>query len=177
MLLDTLAHGCLYPFGARWTTVFQELTALTRQGAALPEGVYTLAGGPGEGGATASVSVYDSALSGRYESHRLMADIQMVLDGEEECRVLPLAEEGPGALTPEAPYDEGRDIVFYREKPDAAARIRLRPGLFALFTPRDVHMPGLALSRPCRVKKLVVKVPAAVLLPGLSPSHTRTPMR
>ena len=164
MLLDTLDHGCLYPLGTCWTAVLQEAAALARQGAALPEGVYTLAGGPGQGGATAGVSVYDSALTGRYESHRVMADIQIVLDGEEECRVLPAAAEAPGALTPEGPYDADRDIVFYREKPEAAARIRLRPGLFALFMPHDAHMPGLALSSPGRVKKLVVKVPAAALL-------------
>lgn len=165
MLLDTLDHGCLYSLGTCWTTVFQEAAALARQGPTLTEGVYTLADGPEHGGATASVSVYDSALNKRYESHRIMADIQIVLDGEEECRVLPVTAEDSGVLTPEAPYDADKDIVFYREKPEAAARIRLRPGLFALFMPGDVHMPGLALSSPGRVKKLVVKVPAAALLP------------
>ncbi|MCH5276926.1 MAG: YhcH/YjgK/YiaL family protein [Desulfovibrionaceae bacterium] len=165
MLLDTLDHGCLYSLGTRWAAVFQEAVALARQGAALPEGVHTLAGGPGHGGATASVSVYESALTGRYESHHVMADIQIVLDGEEACQVLPIPADHPSPLTPEAPYDTGRDIVFYREKPEAAARICLRPGLFALFAPQDAHMPGLALSSPCRVKKMVVKVPAAALLP------------
>lgn len=167
MLLDTLDHGGLYPLGTYWTAVFQEALALARQGAALAEGVYALAGGPEHGGAAATVSVYDSALTGRYESHRVMADIQMVLDGEEECRVLPLTTERPGTLTPEGPYDADRDILFYREKPEAAARIRLRPGLFALFMPHDAHMPGLALSSPGRIKKLVIKVPAASLRPRL----------
>lgn len=167
MLLDTLDHGCQYALGSCWTAVFQEAAALARQGTPLAEGVYTLAGGPDHGGATATVSVYDSALTGRYESHRVMADIQMVLAGEEECLVLPFTARQAGSLTPEGSYDADKDILFYREKPEAAARIRLKPGLFALFMPQDAHMPGLALSGPGRVKKLVVKVPAVALLPHL----------
>ncbi len=165
MLLDTLDHGTLYSLGTTWTAVFYEAQALAELGAALTEGEYSLAGGPEHGGATASVNVYDTKIEGRYESHRVMADIQIVLDGEEECRVLSVEPERPGApaLTPEAPYDAARDIVFYREKPEAAARVRLRPGLFALFLPQDAHMPALAVSTPGRVKKLVVKVPAATL--------------
>ena len=166
MLLDTLDHGALYSLGATWTAVFHDLLALAEQGATLAEGVYPLAGGPEHGGATASVSTYDTTTEGRYESHRLMADIQIVLDGEEECHVLSVEPECPGtpALTPEVPYDADRDIVFYREKPEAAARVRLRPGLFALLLPHDAHMPGLARQTPGRVKKLVVKVPADALL-------------
>ena len=53
--------------------------------------------------------------------------------------------------------------MFYREMPEAAARLRLRPGLVALLLPQDAHAPALAVSTPGRVKKLVVKVPAAAL--------------
>lgn len=165
MLIDTLDHGLLYPLGPTWACVFQEAKKLANQGAALAEGVYPLAGGPEHGGATATVSVYNTREQGRYESHRLMADIQIMLDGEEEFHVLPRPSEPAdgSALTPEAPYDTDKDIVFYREKPLAAARVRLRPGLFVLVLPQDAHMPGLATSTPGRVKKLVVKVPAATL--------------
>lgn len=166
MLIDTLDHGLLYPLGPTWTCVFQEAQKLADQSTNLAEGVYSLAGGPEHGGAAATVSVYDTRAQGRYESHRLMADIQIVLDGEEEFHVLPRPSEPAdgSALTPEAPYDADKDIVFYREKPLAAARVRLRPGLFVLALPRDAHMPGLAVSTPGRVKKLVVKVPAAALV-------------
>lgn len=167
MLLDSLEHGTLYPLGPVWAAVFQEARALAAQGAALAEGIYPLAGGPEHGGGTASVSRYDTKPAGRYESHRVMADIQIVLEGEEEFHVVPVEPEQPGlpALTPDAPYDADRDIVFYRGTPQAAARVRLRPGLFVLVLPRDAHMPGLAPGRPDRVKKLVVKIPAAALSP------------
>ena len=165
MLFDTLKNALRYPLGPVWTAVFHEAMLLAEHGASLSAGRYELAGGPERGGVTADVNIYDTKPEGRYESHRVMADIQIVLDGEEECRVLSVEPELPGApaLTPEAPYDADRDIVFYREMPEAAARLRLRSGFFALLLPQDAHAPALAVSTPGRVKKLVVKVPAAAL--------------
>lgn len=160
MLIDALAQGALYPFGSAWSAVFRDLQALAARGDELPEGSYPLAGGPDHGGATATVGVYaprDEA-EGRYETHDVMADIQIVLAGEEDVRIT--AREG---LTPAGVYDPARDITFYRETPAGAARVRLSPGLFLFVLPHDAHMPSLATGMPGRVKKLVAKLPVSLL--------------
>lgn len=158
MLIDTLSRGGGYPFGSAWAALFREVQNLAARGASLPEGSYPLAGGPDAEGATATVSVYTTKEQGWYESHHEMADIQILLEGEEEIGVTPV-----DGLHPAEPYDADRDIVFYRETPKPSARIRLTPGLFALLLPQDAHMPGLAPVTPARVKKMVVKLPAAML--------------
>lgn len=158
MLIDILSHGGDYPFGPAWAALFRDVRNLAAQGASLPEGSYTLTGAPETGGVTATVSVYTTQEQGRYESHLLMADIQILLEGEEEIGVTPV-----DGLHPAAPYEADRDIVFYRETPSPSVRIRLTPGLFAVLLPQDAHMPGQAPGTPARVKKMVVKFPAAML--------------
>lgn len=165
MLIDTLSHGGGYPFGSAWAALFRHVQNLAARGAALPEGSYPLAAGPDAEGATATVSIYTTKEHGRYESHHAMADIQILLEGEEEIGVTPV-----DGLHPAEPYDAGRDIVFYRETPTPSARLRLTPGLFALLLPQDAHMPGLATAAPAHVKKLVVKLPAAML--AVNPEHS-----
>lgn len=160
MLCDSLTHGARYLFGPVWQHVFHELMALVAQGEALPEGRYSLAGGLEKGGAEATVSVYDSRLEAqaRYETHDIMTDIQLVLDGEEE--VLIVERQG---LSPATDYDTVKDITFYQETPTPLARVHLKPGRFLFVAPHDAHMPSLAISSPARVKKLVVKLPLAQL--------------
>lgn len=158
MLCDSLTHAARYSFGPVWQHVFHELTALVAQGASLAEGRYPLAGGLDKGGAEATVSVYDSRLESqaRYESHDIMTDIQLVLDGEED--VLVVERQG---LTQAADYDPVKDITFYQESPAPLARVRLTPGRFLFVAPHDAHMPSLATATPAKVKKLVVKLPLA----------------
>ena len=87
------------------------------------------------------------------ESHRVYADVHVVLDGREAIRVWP-AEE----LSPCQAYDADRDVILYEPPAVAPVVLDLRPGHFVVFQPQDAHMPALSAGAPARVRKLVFKV-------------------
>jgi YhcH/YjgK/YiaL family protein len=90
-----------------------------------------------------------------WESHRRYVDVQYVVSGVERMGWAALSD----ALPVRAVYDPARDAAFY----DLAARDGLLfpvgPGSFAVFTPHDVHAPGLAPAGapPGEVCKVVMK--------------------
>ena len=86
-----------------------------------------------------------------------MADIQAVLEGDEFIDVFSLH-----GGEKESMRDEERDLVFYAEKPENTVRVHLTPGMFALVTPGEAHMPCLKAHGE-RVRKLVVKIPVREL--------------
>jgi YhcH/YjgK/YiaL family protein len=91
----------------------------------------------------------------QFEAHRLRADIQTVLSGEEEIAVMPKVH-----LTTSTPYEPTRDIEFFQDAPHSApSNIRMRPNEFAIFLPQDAHKPGCALKTgPGKVRKVVMKI-------------------
>lgn len=86
---------------------------------------------------------------GRWEAHRKHIDLQMVVVGEERIGVAPL-----GTLAAE-PYDESRDLLWLSGTGDF---VTLHPGDFVLLWPEDGHMPGIQLSGPADVLKVVYKI-------------------
>lgn len=86
---------------------------------------------------------------GRWEAHRRHIDLQMVVEGEECIGIAPI-----GTMESE-PYDEAKDLLWLKGQGDA---VTLRPGDFVLLWPEDVHMPGLQLSGPVPVTKVVYKI-------------------
>ena len=116
----------------------------------------------GEGGcAFANADEYaphapDPAL---FEVHRRYADVQFVLEGEEDVLLLP--SEG---LAVAKPFDEAKDIAFLRADPAAARVVRLRAGDWMLIEPGVAHEPGVAPAggaAPGRVRKRIVKAEAS----------------
>ncbi len=105
----------------------------------------------------AIVEEYDTKPSTtvRFEAHRLRADIQTVLSGEETIAILPKAH-----LSTSVPYDPSRDIEFFQDSPDAApTTLQMRPGEFAIFLPQDAHKPGCSVGQTAgRVRKVVMKI-------------------
>jgi beta-galactosidase beta subunit len=101
----------------------------------------------------------------KLESHRRYIDIQMPLPlvAEEDASGLPSpsmsADEVIGwravadCRDVETPYDEARDIAFYRDAPQTW--LTLSPGMFAVFFPEDAHAP---LAGQGSVLKAIVKV-------------------
>ena len=89
---------------------------------------------------------------GKLEAHRRYIDIQAVVAGRELLGYAPL-----GDLETAQPYDETKDVVFYKV-PEEISSIVLTPGLFCILFPEDAHMPGCALETPSGVHKVVVKV-------------------
>ncbi|MGI2104633.1 YhcH/YjgK/YiaL family protein [Shewanella frigidimarina] len=89
-----------------------------------------------------------------FEVHQQYIDVQYVVSGEEEFGYLPLANQ-----TPSKPYFNKHDYAEYdyESNKDDAAFIPLKAGMFALFFPGDIHMPGTSPT-PQKVRKVVIKV-------------------
>ena len=88
-----------------------------------------------------------------WESHRRYIDIQYIGEGEELMGYLNLTEQA----TVTRPYDETGDAALYSTT--AGSLFKIQAGKFAIFTPQDVHAPGLAIdNKPSPVFKVVVKV-------------------
>lgn len=84
------------------------------------------------------------------EAHVKYIDIQCLLYGKEHMNVGALEE-----MTDEVmPRPEG-DIRFYHGPTDT---VTLRPGKFAVLFPGDAHAPNIAVDKPEKVRKVVVKV-------------------
>jgi YhcH/YjgK/YiaL family protein len=88
-----------------------------------------------------------------WEAHRQYIDVQYVAVGTERMGYVPLDE----GLTVRQAYDVQKDAILF----DAAGDLfTLSAGGFAIFTPYDVHAPGLARDLPesaAEVCKVVMK--------------------
>lgn len=84
------------------------------------------------------------------EAHRKYIDIQCLLSGREQMGIAPLE-----AMTQEVEARPEGDIWLYRGPVD---RVTLVPGRFAVLWPGDAHAPGIAVDKPERCRKCVVKV-------------------
>ena len=87
---------------------------------------------------------------GKLEAHRKYIDVQYVIEGEELMGYSPLGS--PQILEP---YREENDIIFFKGDKSFT---KVTTGMFAIFFPEDVHMPGIASGKSASVKKLVIKV-------------------
>ena len=105
------------------------------------------------------INEYDTrpAAELRAESHRRYCDVQVMLAGREQMGWTPRRDDSPAS-----PYDAAADIRFY------AAGLALDwqpfvPGDVFVFSPDDIHCPGVVLDHPARIRKVVGKIPWAVL--------------
>ncbi|MCD7971915.1 MAG: YhcH/YjgK/YiaL family protein [Candidatus Azobacteroides sp.] len=85
----------------------------------------------------------------KLETHNKYIDIQMPLEGIETMGWL----AGQDCKNEIEPYNEGKDITFFIDKP--SAYITLKPYEFAVFFPEDGHAPAIAEGK---IKKAIVKV-------------------
>ena len=97
-----------------------------------------------------NINQYMTSLNRRVECHQKYIDIQILLHGEEKMGWA-LKQEGIvyGA------YDEGKDIAFCE---CVTCKYNMRPEMFFVFFPEDLHQPGMQLELPIQVKKAVFKV-------------------
>ena len=159
MIIDTFERALAYDLGPLWERVFPEFLALYAQGDALALGRYELGDGVFVNVEEYAVKDWDAA---RYEGHEKMVDVQTLLSGEEYIDVMPLWK-GADVLGGEAERYDERDLIFYAGKPAVpAVRFHLVPGMFALLLPGEAHQPCMKAGSE-RVKKLVIKIPAAGL--------------
>ena len=91
-----------------------------------------------------------SELEGKLEAHRKYLDVQYVIEGEELMGYTPI-----GSQQILEPYKEENDIIFFKGEKSFT---KVSSGMFAIFFPEDIHMPGITSGKISDVKKLVIKV-------------------
>jgi YhcH/YjgK/YiaL family protein len=149
MIIDLIAHVPSYrSLGPRFAAGFEWLAAFapdTANGRCDIHGddVYAL------------VQSYETAAAAdkKYESHRLYADIQFLVAGDECIFYAPT-----DALTAVTLYDSQKDFILYADPTPAGTPLAMRPGVFAIFLPQDGHKPGCKAGASAPAKKVVVKV-------------------
>jgi len=88
-----------------------------------------------------------------WEAHRQYTDVQYVVEGTERMGYAPLNDR----LAVCQAYDAESDVVFYNAE---GSFFDVPAGSFVIFTPHDVHAPGLAsdlAEHSKEVCKVVVK--------------------
>ncbi|MCC6747108.1 MAG: YhcH/YjgK/YiaL family protein [Deltaproteobacteria bacterium] len=146
MLIDQLKNASLYyglGAGIARALRFLEETDVTR----LPAGRHELEGDE----VYAIVQDYETKRpeQGAWEAHRKYIDVQYVARGSEQMGFSHLGQLAAG------PYDAEKDFLRL-EGPGEF--LHLREGTFMILWPEDAHMPGMAVSAPEPVRKVVVKV-------------------
>ncbi|GBE40881.1 toxin-antitoxin biofilm protein TabA [bacterium BMS3Bbin09] len=84
----------------------------------------------------------------RLEGHHKYIDVQYLVKGSELMGYVPLSDQ---AVSVE--YDDEGDVAFFEGH---SLFVKLDKGMFVIFFPEDLHMPGIGDGDP--VRKVVVKV-------------------
>jgi YhcH/YjgK/YiaL family protein len=90
-----------------------------------------------------------SAQDSKLEGHEKYIDIHSVIYGDELIGYSPLTNQ---AVSSE--YNNEKDYTLYE---GSVSLMKMIPGMFAIFYPNDLHMPGIYNMKKM-VKKLVIKV-------------------
>lgn len=95
----------------------------------------------------------------KLEAHLQYIDIQYLISGEEEqIGYARLADWHVIAQDELA----SSDYALYEDTEDEIDLL-LKPGMYAIFFPADLHRPGVCKLQPASIKKAVVKIRAALL--------------
>jgi YhcH/YjgK/YiaL family protein len=89
---------------------------------------------------------------GKLEAHKKYIDVQFMAKGEELIGYTPFQDQN---ILSE--YNEEKDICFYNGD---KSFLKIEQGMFAVFFPGELHMPGITSVRSNNVKKIVVKIKA-----------------
>ncbi|HEX9253834.1 MAG TPA: YhcH/YjgK/YiaL family protein [Ignavibacteriaceae bacterium] len=87
---------------------------------------------------------------GKLEAHKKYIDVQFIAKGRELMGYAPLGNQ---KVIDE--YNEQNDITFFS---GAKSFTQVNEGMFAIFFPTDVHLPGIKVNEKSYVKKVVIKV-------------------
>ncbi len=89
------------------------------------------------------------------ESHKQYIDLQFIFKGEENIAYLcnnPIINSKPYDVKDDYSLFECDDLSFFK----------LKKGMFVMFFPNEIHMPGVKLNNPKIVKKIVFKISKTV---------------
>lgn len=87
------------------------------------------------------------------ESHETYADIQFLVSGEEQIGVLRKPEQ---IEVIENKMSEN-DYALYAHN-ERETELVMKPGMFAVFFPADLHRPCCSVGEPTPIKKVVIKI-------------------
>lgn len=147
MIIDKLSNSNLYSgLGERINKAFDYLkkTDFSKTGL----GKYEIDGG----NIFALVNEYNTKNEneGKLEAHKKYIDVQFVAKGSELMGYAPLENQ---KVIDE--YNEQNDITFFAGDKSFT---KVDEGMFAIFFPTDVHLPGIKFDEKSYVKKVVIKV-------------------
>lgn len=147
MIYDNLSNIELYK--GLSPDIYEGLQFLREADANIANGVYQI-----NPRVEAIVSEYETKAKNEYgyEAHKKYIDIQCALKGQERVACLPIER-----MKEEKPYSEEKDAAFYFASVPPQEMV-IGDGYFAVFFPRDGHVPQLCVESPQMVKKVVVKV-------------------
>lgn len=147
MILDTIENADQYKLlGKRMATALDYMK--TADLSTIDPGKYEIEGSD----IFALVQDYETKnrLECKLESHRKYIDIQYLLKGREFV--------GHALLNNQKPvkeYSAEDDYMLFSEE---SSFFELKPGMFAIFHPSDLHMPSVYEKQPEKVRKVVIKV-------------------
>lgn len=85
------------------------------------------------------------------EAHKKYIDLQFIIKGSEIIEY-----ENYNNQPINRPYDSENDYsLFHQTNP---MELKLSPGMFAIFYPNDLHLPGIIYQKEQYVKKIVMKI-------------------
>ena len=93
----------------------------------------------------------------RMETHEKYLDVQYLVSGKERLGFT--KNTGDYQI---AEHIKERDLIFYQSVEDEGW-IESRPGCFCIFFPSDIHRPECISGESMKLRKVVVKVSAALL--------------
>lgn len=150
MILDTLANSADY--AGMHSLLPAAFDYLRRFDPATPDGRYPLDGDR----LYAMVQRYGTAPeeTRAWETHRVYADIQFMVVGQESMIYAPAANLSVGT-----PYNEAKDVQKYGTgQAKDSTSLLVAAGSFCIFLPQDGHKPGCMVAQPEPVVKVVLKL-------------------
>lgn len=156
MIHDSLIRWKTYPGLAQhriWALAFAWLES---HAATATEGLHPL----GEPGFYARVMSYPlkSREVARYEAHRQTIDVQYTVEGGEGIELAVPAE-----LTPLHDYSAEKEVEHFATPPCGVALLENLAGRFTVLLPGEPHLPQLQIRSYAAVRKVVIKIPAALV--------------
>ena len=105
----------------------------------------------------ALISEYDTKLDELhvFEAHRTYIDLHYIISGSETIKFAPIYGH---KISRE--YDSESDYALYHQA-ENYNQITLEAGMFAIFFPWDLHLPGIS-EKPKKVRKVVLKIKSSL---------------
>lgn len=92
------------------------------------------------------------------EKHERYSDIHYLLEGDETIGW----KLDDGSEVPSQQYNSEKDFALY-DSLKAETMIKMKPGMYLILFPEDLHRPGLSDSAPSQIRKVVIKIHQAIL--------------